>query len=244
MSFLKRKTRYKPLYKKFIKLKANVQNRNKIFKFKKQKWQTFIFHLNKASKYYNRFKPYDQNRLQTPRFASRGNSFKKKFLNTLFSKKKFNLFYGGLNRKYLKKKIKLIVTKNQTKKEFKNFNLRLLEFFESRLDSILYRAKFTSSIRNSRQIIVHGHILVNNKLVKNKSYIVKQGDLISINPQSYQIIRTNIRKADFWPIPPKHLSINYKTLEIIFGDIKYTNFSNYFSFELDIETLITHYLKH
>ena len=45
-----------------------------------------------------------------------------------------------------------------------------------------------------------------------------------------------------WPLPPSYLTINYKTLEIIFGNIKDFNFSTLFTFKLDTHSIVTsHY---
>ena len=57
----KNKNRFKPLYKQFIKLKENVQNREKLLKFKKQKWEKLIQTYKKKLKQYKKFKPKDQN---------------------------------------------------------------------------------------------------------------------------------------------------------------------------------------
>ena len=56
MLFIKKK-RFKPLYKKFIKSRENVQNRKKLFKFKRNKWQLLIKHYKKSLKRYKKFKP-------------------------------------------------------------------------------------------------------------------------------------------------------------------------------------------
>lgn len=60
----------------------------------------------------------------------------------------------------------------------------LLEFLESRLDNAVFRCGFASSRTAARQIISHGHILVNNRKVNIPSYGVKLGDIIKLRPQS------------------------------------------------------------
>ena len=89
--------RYKPFYKQFLRLRKNVQNRPKLFKFKKQKWARFQQYSKKQLKFYRRFKIKDQLQLSVSKFASRGNSFQKKFRNNLYDRKVFSLFYGKLN---------------------------------------------------------------------------------------------------------------------------------------------------
>ena len=54
----------------------------------------------------------------------------------------------------------------------------LLQLLESRLDNILFRAGFGVTRKQSRQIVNHGHVLVNGKKVDIPSYLVKAGDVI------------------------------------------------------------------
>jgi len=56
----------------------------------------------------------------------------------------------------------------------------LLSMLESRLDNVVYRLKLASSRKQARQIIVHGHILVNNKKVYSPSYLVSVNDEVSL----------------------------------------------------------------
>ena len=102
---MKYKKRNKPFYKQFLRLRQNVQNRTKLFTFKKQKWQRFNLTLKKQLKFFKRFKVRDQFQLSVSKFASRGNSFQRKFRNNLHQRKTFSLFYGGLKKSYLKKSI-------------------------------------------------------------------------------------------------------------------------------------------
>ena len=46
---LKKKNKFKPLYKQFIKLRENVQNRKKLLKFKNQKWERLIQYYKKKN---------------------------------------------------------------------------------------------------------------------------------------------------------------------------------------------------
>ena len=60
----------------------------------------------------------------------------------------------------------------------------LVQILESRLDNIVFRLGFVSSRALARQIISHGHILVNNRPVNIASFLVKKGDKISIKSSS------------------------------------------------------------
>ena len=239
MSLFK-KRRYKPFYKQFLKLKQNVQNRPKIFKFNKQKWKRFKLQYERQLKFYKRFKLKDSFKLTVTKFASKGNSFQKNYRNFLHKKKIFNLSYGGLKQKYFKKHFNVI---NRAKKQkISNFNTlkhNLLKFFESRLDIILYRAKFSLNVKSARQLIKHGHILVNNRTIKSYSYTLKTNDLIKINYniKSRNLIKKNIDKSNFWPIPPKYLIINYNSLQIIFVYDKNSNFLSKSSNPVHLSTI-------
>ncbi len=58
---------------------------------------------------------------------------------------------------------------------------------ESRLDNLVYRAGFANTRRQSRQIVNHGHVLVNGKKVSIPSYTVKVGDKISLRERSQNL---------------------------------------------------------
>lgn len=241
-----KKNRFKPLYKQFLKLRENVQNRPKILKFKKQKWRKLIQYTKKKLKRYKKFRPQDQTQYLVSKYPTRGAAYKKRFFNTLRLTKKFNLYYGGMSKNYIKKQIRFILSKKQTQTQnsFENLNLLFLEHFESRLDTVLYRSKFARSMRNARQLIVHGKIFINKTQIKTPSYLLKIGDIIQVNPNYSYLIEENLKQTQTWPLPAKHLLINYKTMEIIFGDIKRTNLSVNFLFYLDIEKILINYYRH
>ncbi len=60
----------------------------------------------------------------------------------------------------------------------------LLVLLESRLDNMVYRLGMARTRRSARQIVNHGHILVNGKKVDIPSYTTKVGDVISVKENS------------------------------------------------------------
>jgi ribosomal protein S4 len=243
---MKYKKRYKPFYKQFLRLRQNVQNRAKLFRFKKQKWQRFQKHSENQLGFYKRFKIKDQFQLSASKFASRGNSFQKKFKNNLYQRKLFSLFYGGLKKRYLKKSIfQAITTKNYASSYLADFRYNALKFFESRLDTVIYRTSFSLSIKEASQLILHGHVRVNGKLVKSKSYTLKTNDLIEIvhSSKSRTLVKTSLDKSNFWPIPPKHLLVNYQTLQILFVYSEDLNLMPIFNHYLNLNSLISNIKK-
>ncbi len=57
----------------------------------------------------------------------------------------------------------------------------LLSFLERRLDNTVYRLKLATTRTQARQIVVHGHILVNGSKISAPSYLVKVNDVISLD---------------------------------------------------------------
>ena len=97
----------------------------------------------------------------------------------LDEKQKLRFTYG-MNEKQFKRLFKK--AQNMKGVTGENF-LRLLE---SRLDNIVFRMGMSNTRRGSRQLVNHGHILVNGKKVDIPSYEVKPGDQISVREKSLE----------------------------------------------------------
>ena len=179
-------------------------------------------------------------------WESRGNSFQRMFKNNLADRKTFSLFYGGLKKKYLKKYILQFINAKPLANAHIDFRHRTLKFFESRLDTVLHRANFSSSIRSASQLILHGHVLVNGNPVRTKSYILKVNDSIEIafSTKSRSLVEKSLDRSNFWPIPPKHLLVNYKTLQIIFVPVDSLSTMPIFNHYLNIDSVITNIKKY
>jgi small subunit ribosomal protein S4 len=235
-----KKNRFKPLYKKFVNVSENIKNSQKILKLKKKKWIHLINILNRKLKKYNKYKSYNQLQYLVSRNPNKWNSYKQgRYRNIVQTYKKFKLFYGHLNKKKIKILIKKTIRKSKTTN---NINLNFLNLFESRLDVVLYRTKFCKSIRTARQLISHNGVLVNNNKVNNSSFTLKNGDFVKINNKYHKLIEKNLATSNIWPIPPKHLTINYKTLQLIYGTIDSNNLSIYLNFNLNLEKLIVDFM--
>ena len=72
----------------------------------------------------------------------------------------------------------------------------LIGLLERRLDAIIYRAKFATTIFSARQLINHGHVKVNGKKVNISSYLVKEEDTIEIRDKSKQLAIIDIALAN------------------------------------------------
>ncbi len=69
----------------------------------------------------------------------------------------------------------------------------LVRMLETRLDNLVYRSGYATSIRQARQMVGHGHILVNGKKINIPSYAVLPGDVIALTEksQSVQLFKDN-----------------------------------------------------
>lgn len=144
----------------------------------------------------------------------------------LLEKQKIRFNYGLTEKQ-------LISYYKEAKRRQGSTGTLLLELIEARLDCVVYRLGFASTIPAARQIVNHGHILVNNKPINIASFICQSGDIITIKEkenskklisenfvtqqQKRKLIqrrmkRVNLTKSRFHSLLPKHLEVNSDTL--------------------------------
>ena len=94
----------------------------------------------------------------------------------------------------------------------------LLALLESRLDNLVYRLGLSKTRRGSRQLVNHGHILVNGKKVNIPSYQVKVGDEISVKENSFnhpamlEALEATTSRAKYVTFDVKKMSGKYTRL--------------------------------
>ena len=117
--------------------------------------------------------------------AGRGTSRADKKLSPyglqLLEKQRLRAYYGVLEKQF-----RNYVKKAEKSKE--STGVALIQMLECRLDNVVYRLGFANSIRQARQMVVHGHILVNGKKVDIPSFAVQVGDEVTLREKS----RTNV----------------------------------------------------
>jgi small subunit ribosomal protein S4 len=96
----------------------------------------------------------------------------------LRAKQKLKGYYGNLTEKQFSR----IYTEAARRKG--NTSENLIALLESRLDAMVYRAKFVPTPFAARQFVNHGHILVNGKRVNIPSYRLKIGDVVQVRERS------------------------------------------------------------
>ena len=94
----------------------------------------------------------------------------------------------------------------------------LLQLLESRLDNIVFRTGFAISRKQARQIVNHGHVLVNGRRVDIPSYLVQPGDVITFKAGSTDFVKTVISSIDM-AIAPVWMTIDKDALKVTFDRI-------------------------
>lgn len=157
---------------------------------------------------------------------SKRSSLSDDYRQRLIEKQKLRFNYGVTEKQ-------LVSYYKEAKRQKGSTGQVLLELLEARLDCIVYRLGFAPTIPAARQIVNHGHILVNNRSINIPSFICQKGDSITIKEksQSLKLVkdnfeiqqqkrkliqrrmkRVNLTKSRFHSLLPKHLDINTETL--------------------------------
>lgn len=123
--------------------------------------------------------------------------------------------YGTQLKEKQSLKISYLLRETQLKKYFQEVRSKsdsgnlLLERLERRLDNVVFRMGFAKSRRAARQMVGHGHFLLNGKKVNIPSIIVVKGDVVSIREESkgkthLKEVSENLKKANM----PSWLSVD------------------------------------
>ncbi len=129
----------------------------------------------------------------------------------LREKQKAKFIYGVLEKPFHNYYEKADMMKGMT-------GANLMTMLESRLDNVVFRLGFARTRREARQIVDHKFILVNGKRVNIPSYLVKAGDVISIDEKHKSGQRMkDVREITAGRLVPEWLEVDPEKLE---GTIK------------------------
>lgn len=130
------------------------------------------------------------------------------YAEQLREKQKVKRLYGLLERQFAKLMAEASRSQGQS-------GQALLQFLELRADNAVYRAGFAPSRRGARQLVTHGHFLLNGKRVDIPSIRLKPGDQLAVRPKSQQSDYFK-KMDDVSPAPattPEWLKVNRKKIE-------------------------------
>src|ERR1700710_2717950 len=109
----------------------------------------------------------------------RARTKEKEYLTQLQEKQKARFTYGVMEKQFRRYYAEAASRPGKT-------GDNLLQILESRLDNVVYRAGLARTRRASRQLVSHGHFLVNGQKVDIPSYRVSQWDIIDVKPKSLE----------------------------------------------------------
>ncbi|NLM03806.1 MAG: 30S ribosomal protein S4 [Clostridiales bacterium] len=123
--------------------------------------------------------------------SSRGSGKISNYGMQLLEKQKLRAYYGVLEKQFAR------YVDSAMKSEGLSGEV-LIETLETRLDNMVYRMGFASSIREARQMVNHGHILVNNKRVDRPSFDIGLDDTISLSEKAQNVekYRENLQNKE------------------------------------------------
>jgi len=128
----------------------------------------------------------------------------------LQAKQKLKGYYGNINERQFRN----IYKKASMLKGDTGENL--IGLLERRLDSVVYRARFSTTVFSARQLINHGHVKVNGKKVNIASCLVKEEDTIEIRDKSKQLVFIDLALANKERETPEYIHLDEKNKKVTF----------------------------
>ncbi|WP_369058953.1 30S ribosomal protein S4 [Caulobacter sp. 73W] len=128
----------------------------------------------------------------------------------LRAKQKLKGYYGNLTEKQFAR------TYEEAARRKGNTSENLIGLLESRLDAVVYRAKFVPTPFAARQFVNHGHVLVNGKRVNIASYRVKAGDVVSVRERSRNMALVLEALQSSERDLPDYITFDSKTMSVTF----------------------------
>jgi small subunit ribosomal protein S4 len=139
----------------------------------------------------------------------------------LVAKQKLKFYYGNITEKQFRK------TYEEAARRKGNTAENLIGLLESRLDAVVYRAKFAPTVFSSRQFVNHGHVKVNGRRVTIPSYQVKVGDLLEIRDKArsmaivLEALQSQERETpDYIEVDPKAMAARFSRVPTL-SDVPY-----------------------
>src|SRR5207245_5171903 len=107
----------------------------------------------------------------------------------LREKQKLKRFYGVFERQF--RRYFEIASRSP-----ENTGEMLLSIMERRLDNIVFRLGFTPNRASARQLVTHGHVMVNGKACNIPSLLIKPRDTITVKsrPRSLQLVKLHLQE--------------------------------------------------
>ena len=152
-----------------------------------------------------------ERRPYAPGEHGRGRTKETEYLLQLREKQKAKRIYGVLERQFRR-----YYGKASRQQGITGENLLFL--LESRLDNVVYRGGLATSRKDARQMVLHGHVKVNERKVNIPSYQTKEGDVVELQERSKDTVRVlqAVRFAEGRPVVPwLKADLEKKRIEVV-----------------------------
>lgn len=125
------------------------------------------------------------------------------FGTQLQAKQKLKGYYGNIGERQFRRYYFEAMRRKGDNSE------NLIQLLERRLDAVVYRMKFVATVFAARQLVNHGHVLVNGKKVNIASYQLRDGDTVELRPKAKQmaavLAASQLAERDV----PDYLTVNH-----------------------------------
>ncbi len=139
----------------------------------------------------------------------------------LLAKQRLRGYYGNVGERQFRRYYQEAIRRRGDSGE------NLIQLLERRLDAVVYRMKFSATVFGSRQLVSHGHILVNGKKVNIPSYQVKDGDTVEVRGKAKQFASVMAAAELAERDVPDYITVDHKEMQGTFtrapamGDVPY-----------------------
>ena len=129
------------------------------------------------------------------------------FGTQLMAKQKLKGYYGNIGEKQFHKYYFEAVRRKGDTSE------NLIDLLERRLDAVAYRMKFAITPFAARQLVNHGHLMVNGRKVNIASFLVRDGDVIEVREKSKQLAMVLDASQSAERDVPEYIEVDHRAMK-------------------------------
>ena len=135
--------------------------------------------------------------------------------------------------------------RNYVKEAFKKPGIpgeTLISLLERRLDNVVYRLGFAPTLLAARQLVVHGHVLVNGRKVDRPSYVLRPGETLSLKEKSRKmlLVEEGLARSPARPVL-SYIQVDRENLKGMLTSIPERN---QIPLEIDEALIMEHYTRY
>ncbi len=132
------------------------------------------------------------------------------YAQQLAAKQKLKHYYANMTERQFRRMYQIASKRRGDTAE------NLIGLLERRLDAVIYRINFAPTMFAARQLVNHGHVLVNGRRVNIPSYQLREGDVIEIREKSknHPMVLESVQRPE--REVPEYLQVDYRALKATF----------------------------